>query len=196
MVASATPRWKTTKHHRLISARSIFILFLSSPLLSSWHLVDARSAKHLSAMICPISHLWWYQLLADRGTLLSAVGTGRLEITNVQSTSSNWQLLPSDSVYYIRNEALGPLFQLGLSCDSHEPGLVSTSLLSTEQQWELRIDDGGGVRVQNVALGEMGILNISRTGPGCDPGDVWSIKPLKLIDDVSFLSSTQVYLFL
>ena len=147
-------------------------------------------------MICPISHLWWYQLLADPGTLLSAVSTGRLEITNVQSTSSNWQLLPSDSGYYIRNEALGPLFQLGLSSDSHDPSLVSISLLSTEQQWELRPDDGDGVRVQNVALGEVGILNISRNGPGCDPGDVWSIKPVKLIDDASFLSSTQVYLFL
>jgi hypothetical protein len=147
-------------------------------------------------MICPISHLWWYQLLADPGTLLSAVGTGRLEITTVQSTSSNWQLLPSDSVYYIRNEALGPLFQLGLSCDSHEPGLVSINSLSTEQQWELRPDNGDGVRVHNVALGEVGILNISRNDTGCNPGDVWSIKPVKMIDDVSFLSSTQVCLFL
>jgi hypothetical protein len=147
-------------------------------------------------MICPISHLWWYQLLADPGTLLSAVGTGRLEITNVQSASSNWQFLPSDSVYYIRNEALGPLFQLGLSGDSHDPSLVSISLLSTEQQWELRSDNGDGVRVHNVALGEVGILNISRNGPGCGPRDVWNIKPVELINDVSFLSSTQVYLFL
>ena len=144
-------------------------------------------------MANPISHLWWYQLLAGPDTLLSVVGSGRLEITTVQSTSSNWQLLPSDAVYYIRNEAFGPLFQLGLSSDGYEPSLVSATLSSTEQQWELKPDDGGGLRIWNVAPGSMGCLNVSRNGQNCDPEDAWNIKPVKIIDH-SFLMSSHVCL--
>jgi len=156
-------------------------------------------------MAYPASHLWWCQLSSASSSagsgLLGSVSPGLLEITTVQSVSTNWQILPTDDVFYIRNEAAGPHFQLGLSPQSytvdHQPILVSINLSNTEQQWALQ-RDGDGVRIQNIALGDLGFLNVS--GDGLEPSfgewgkseELWNIKPVKMIDDASFLTSTQI----
>jgi hypothetical protein len=157
-------------------------------------------------MAYPASHLWWCQLsstssFASPG-FLSSVSPGLLEITAVQSVSTNWQILPTDDVFYIRNEAAGPHFQLGLSSQLYtvdrQPILVPINLSNTEQQWALQ-PDGDGVRIQNVALEDLGFLNVSRDGLEPSFGkwgkseELWDIKPVKLIDDALFLTSTQVW---
>jgi hypothetical protein len=68
--------------------------------------------------------------------------------------------------------------------------MVSVSLSSLGQQWELRDYHDNGVRIQHVSLGDMGFLNVSRDGS--DLEDIWNVKPARLIDDASFLGSLQV----
>jgi hypothetical protein len=157
-------------------------------------------------MPSPPSQLWWCQLssvFAGPETFLGLGSSvsGLPEITTVQNSSANWQFVPSEAIYYIRNEAAGPHFQLGLSSNpltaSHEPNLVTTSLSSSEQQWALEID-ADGARIQNVALGDLGFLNVSRDGlkpsfgESGNSGEIWNIKPVKMIHDASFLTSAQV----
>jgi hypothetical protein len=159
-------------------------------------------------MAYPASHLWWCQLsvssVASPG-FLGSLSSHLLEITSVQSVSTNWQIVPSDDVYYhIRNEAAGPHFQLGLSSQlstsDAQPILVSINV-TREQQWAFR-PDGEGVLIQNVALGDLGFLNVSSDGfePSFDgwgkSEGMWNIKQVKMIDDASFLTSTQVWFLL
>lgn len=140
-------------------------------------------------MASPASHLW-YQLLAGPDALLGARSSGRLGISAIPSTSSNWQFVPSNAAYTIRNEAFGPFFQLGLTPPGHEPSLVFMSSSSTEQKWDVRFDDSDDVRIQNVALGDRGYLNISGDEWGID-SEVWKMKPVKAIE-APFLTSAQV----
>jgi hypothetical protein len=155
-------------------------------------------------MAYPPSHLWWCQLSSSSAgpdSFLGVISSGHLELSTVQSPSTNWQILPSEAIYYIRNEVAGPQFQLGLSphpfTGHYEPNLISISLSSTEQQWALEVD-GDGARIQNVALGDLGFLNISRDGLQLSFGEwgnseeIWHIEPVKMIDDPSFLTKPQV----
>ncbi|PMD38189.1 hypothetical protein L207DRAFT_585093 [Hyaloscypha variabilis F] len=134
---------------------------------------------------------FWYHLLSGSDTLLGAVASGHLELTPVPSTSSNWQLLPFDGVYFIKNEAFGPLYQLGASLHSPELSLVAINLSSTEQQWELKPVMGDSVRIYNVALGDVNLSNATREWSSCDRVEVWKVQPVKLID-ASLWKNTQL----
>lgn len=185
------PRAAAT-HHDLSEVRS----HLSIPPLLSWHLFKAHFAKQAIAnifiMAYPASD-FWYHLLSSSDALLAAVASGHLELSTIPSPLSNWQLLPFGGVYLIKNEAFGPLYQLGLSLDGHEPSLIAINLSSTEQHWELKPVEGSSVRIQNVALGDVSFLNVTRKLQGCDAVETWKVEPVKLID-ASFGKNTQVSL--
>jgi len=167
-------------------------------------LIVARFALPSITMAYPASHLWWCRLSSANSFaapgFLGRVSSNLLEITAVQSVSTNWQILPSDDVFYIRNEAAGPHFQLGLSSPlstaEPRPSLVSINQ-TREQQWTLSLG-GNGVRIQNVALGDFGLLNVSNDGLELSFAEwgksekTWNIKPVTMIDDASFLTNAQI----
>ena len=145
-------------------------------------------------MAYPASDFWYH--LRSGSDALGAVASGQLELSVVPSTSSNWHFLPFAGAYFIQNEAFGPLYQLGLSLDGHEPSLIAINVSSTEQQWELselKPVNGGSVRLQNVALGDVSFSNVTRELQGRDTVELWKIEPVKLID-ASFWKNTQVSL--
>lgn len=146
-------------------------------------------------------HLWWCQISDSSSAFLGVFNGTGLEITNVRSTSTNWQIFPSNNVYYIRNEAAGPQLQLGViqSTINRVPKLIKINLSSAEQQWTLQ-PDAGGVRLQNVALGDLGLLSVSKDGTKPFFGEwgnshkLWNILQGETIYDASFLKSSQVWL--
>ncbi|KAE9368484.1 hypothetical protein N431DRAFT_59231 [Stipitochalara longipes BDJ] len=166
------------------------ILFLLCLLGISSMLDLPRKLSYHLVMAYPASGIW-YHLLSGSDALLDAVTSGHLELTVVPSTSSNWQFLLIDGVYSIKNEAFGPLYQLGLSLEGHEPSLVAINFSSTEQQWELKPVEGNSLRIQNVALGDVNFSSVTRKWSSRDPVEVWKVKPVKLID-ASFGKNTQV----
>ena len=146
-------------------------------------------------MAYPTSN-YWYLLTSTFTNPASyfslSPSNGALGVLTESNTTSDWQILFSNNVYYFRNRGLGPGYQLSFTDTNTGPtpivAVANTS--DVDQQWSLRpYGDRFGV------LGSGGLFlspYVPFLGEWEDDQVLWSIDAVGLIDDSTFPTSTQV----